>query len=157
MDADQINLIKKLYANDSDDVIKIYRETFPARLPPPYDLDQITDYEEQMKIKFPEQLVSYLTNVSGQFRKSCYPCTFEFDLDATYIADFSPIPFGENISAAVDEEWPYNGMAEIGNDGCSFSDWIMVTGNEPGTVWSSDGDRVYRRNKNLFEYLTSLV
>lgn len=143
------NTIKEFYSNKPVHYnTGEERKQFP--LPQPYTEQQIFDFETKHNIKLPEELRSYLTCVSREFRTSSYPHTVKLE----YYSEKCMIPLNETIFDDKGDEYDFtSGMIQIGDGGCSFSDWIVVNGNHYSSVWHCNGDCMYKDKKSLLEYL----
>jgi len=138
-------------------------ETYGYTLAKPYTEEEISTFEEKYDIKLDHNLKLYLLKVSRELFVAYYPNVFHLFVEGScfipedkslWYADechihghYTDCTCEDNFSGMED------GMCEIGEKGCSFSDLIVVKGNNCGKIWNSDGDCVYKQNTTFRQYV----
>lgn len=138
-------------------------EEYGYELKEPYTLEEVEEYERTMGYTLPAPLKEYLTLVSCELFVSYYPYVFNLEKDKANILCDNIFFLKEGEKISIDFEgacenndcWCDDGMECIGEDGCSFDDFIVVNGPQKGSVWNSDGDNLYKKYENFIEYIKS--
>ena len=139
-------------------------ENYGYTLAKPYTEEEINTFEEKYDIKLDPNLKLYLLKVSKELFVASYPSVFDLFVEGSCVipedkslwyADECHI-HGYYTDCTCDDDnvsGMEDGMCEIGEKGCSFSDLIVVKGNNCGKIWNSDGDCVYKQNTTFRQYV----
>jgi hypothetical protein len=140
---------------------------------PPYTDNEIDVYEDKMMLKLPSDLRLYLTHVSRELHTDSYPIVFKLDTD--YNIGLFQLPpetdmwnFGEKCFIHTDPDTcpddcdfdPCEGMITIENGGCTDQRYIVIKGNEIGSIWRNGcgGDSLFRdRGTTFYDFITKPI
>ena len=133
-------------------------ERFGWDLKPPYTLAEIEAFEAGVDpgFKLPDEFRTYLTQVSREVFATSYPEEVALDLDegcCWYDARNYYRLFPRRDRDWDDDRSLYDGMMQIGDDGCEWTTWIVARGNRAGSVWNSSSDGMILSAETFYGYL----
>lgn len=150
---------------------KLNGESFGYTLALPYLEQEIIDFEIKHGIKLDPNLRLYLLNVSRELFVASYPSIFDLEIESPCTIPEHETMWNEgdchihgeygnanNTDNCTDDcSNMFDGMVNIGTYGCTFDDFIVVKGNNIGSIWNSDGDTLYKQNTTFRQYVTNKI
>lgn len=142
----------------------LIRHSPDVDMKPSYLPEEVEQMCLNNNITLPESLHYYLTHISREIVCNSYQVVFTGEVDCSGDCNLSDdcksILKDDVYDSDYEEEEPdeQNGffklpMAKIGEGGCAYSDYIVLRGNQFGTVWRSDEDRYIKTHETFLEYI----
>jgi hypothetical protein len=158
--------------------VKVWGEKYGHTLAPPLNREEVETFERNNDVQIPEDLKHYLLSHSSELIIDCYPC--KFDLKDYYKNENNNIPLtcdqivcnNQGVWTCMEKgrEMPFNvdevdqiiedleGTSfRIAHRGCAFRTYIILKGNQAGSIWSADDEEYKRLALSFKEYIVKTL